>query len=139
MDSPLPPSGRRWPARLLAAATAAYAGLLVWATHYPKPQELLGDNPPSDKLMHVIAYTILGLLVGATLAAAGRLTPRGGAVAVAALGLFAVLDELTQPLPWFRRTADPVDWIFDAAGIVTGIAAIAVLAAAVRLVRGRAQ
>ena len=81
---PSPPISRRWPARLLGALATGYAGLLVWATHHPKPQDFLGQHPPSDKFLHVAAYAILGALVAATLAAAGRLAPRIGLRAVAA-------------------------------------------------------
>ncbi len=111
-------------ARLLAATTAAYTGFLVWATHYPKPQELLGPNPPSDKLMHVGAYAVLGALVAATLAASSRPTLRTALGAGAALAVFAFVDEVTQPLPWFRRTADPLDWVFDVAGVTLGLALV---------------
>ena len=126
------PARTGWPARLLAAVTAGYACLLVWATHYPKPQDLLGPDPPSDKLLHVGAYAIFAALVAATLLAMGRLSTRGTRTAAAALAAFAVVDEVTQPLPWFGRSADPVDWIFDVAGIAIGMAGIAALAFALR-------
>ena len=129
--------GAGWPARLLAAATVGYTAVLLWATHHPQPQRLLGQNPPSDKLLHVWAYAVLGGLVAATLAEAGRLSLRGAAMAAAALAAFGAGDELTQPLPWFRRTADPVDWVFDLVGIATGLAAGAALAAAARRLLGR--
>ncbi|MFM9058450.1 MAG: VanZ family protein [Planctomycetaceae bacterium] len=133
--APSPPTFRHWPARLLGALATGYAGLLVWATHHPKPQDFLGRHPPSDKFLHVAAYAILGALVAATLAAAGRLSPRIGLRAGAALAAFGILDEVTQPLPWFRRTADPLDWVFDLAGIVLGIAAVAAVAAVARRLR----
>jgi VanZ family protein len=126
-----------WLARLLAAATFGYMATLLWATHYPRPQEFLGTQPPSDKLLHVGAYAVLGGLVAATLAAAGRLSVRGALVAAVALAAFGAFDEITQPLPWFRRTADPLDWVYDVAGIVGGITAVAALAAAARRVLGR--
>lgn len=129
---PASPPALGWPARILAAITTGYAGVLVWATHYPKPQDFLGANPPSDKLLHVSAYAVLGALVALTLAAAGRLSLRGGLAAAAGLAAFAVLDEATQPLPWFRRTADPLDWVFDVAGIGLGLIAVAAAARGLR-------
>jgi len=133
------PRGRgRWKAGCLGAATLAYACLLVWATHHPQPQDLLGRNPPSDKLLHFGAYAILGGLGAATVAAAGRLTPRGAIATAIGLAAFAAIDEVTQPLPWFGRTADPVDWLYDSLGIAIGMLAGAVLAAAIRGPRGRA-
>jgi len=124
-------------ARLAASATAAYAAVLVFMTHYPKPQELLGPNAPSDKTLHVMAYAVLAGLVGLTLVAAGRWT--GPAIARAAgwMTIFGGLDEITQPLPWFRRAADPLDWVFDLGGIALGLAAVAVAVAIWRAVRGR--
>lgn len=131
------PRGSRWPARLAMAATAAYAGVLVFATHYPKPQELLGPNAPSDKTLHVMAYAVLAVLVGITLVAARRWA--GPAIARAALGMamLGALDEVTQPLPWFRRAADPLDWVFDLGGIALGLAAVAIAVAIWRRVRPR--
>jgi VanZ family protein len=109
-------------AKPLAACTAAYTVVLVAATHYPNPQELLEYNSlvQSDKTLHFIAYGILGLLVGATLASAGRHTLRTLALALLALALFAAVDEATQPL--FGRYADVLDWGYDCIGLVGGIA-----------------
>ena len=134
-DHPLSRGGR--PARWLGAATLAYACVLVWATHHPQPQDLLGRNPPSDKLLHFIAYAILGALVAATVAAAGRRSPRLWIAAAIGVAAFAAIDEITQPLPWFGRAADPVDWLYDALGIVIGMLAVAALASAVRGLRSR--
>jgi VanZ family protein len=120
------PTPLRWPARLATLATAGYVGVLLFATHYPRPQEFLGSNPPSDKTLHFIAYGLLGLLAGTTLALAGRWSLRNALWLAAALTLFAAFDEATQPLPWFRRAADPLDWVFDCLGIAIGLAVVAV-------------
>jgi VanZ family protein len=120
------PASLRWPARLATLATAGYVGVLLFATHYPRPQEFLGSNPPSDKTLHFIAYGLLGLLAGTTLALAGRWSLRNALWLAAALALFAAFDEATQPLPWFRRAADPLDWVFDCLGIAVGLAVVAV-------------
>lgn len=127
--------GSRWTFRLFAAATVAYTCVLVFATHYPKPQELLGANAPSDKTLHVTAYAVLATLVGLTLAAAGRWTGRAITRAAVGIAIFGGLDEITQPLPWFRRAADPLDWILDLGGIALGFAAVAVLVAVWRRTR----
>jgi VanZ family protein len=122
-------------ARIAATATAVYAAVLVFATHYPKPQDLLGPNAPSDKTLHVTAYAVLALLVGLTLVAARHWTPAALARAAGGMAIFGALDEITQPLPWFRRAADPLDWAFDLGGIALGLAAVAVAVAICR--RGR--
>ena len=108
----------------LAGLTIAYTVVLVFATHYPKPEDLLGPNPPSDKTLHFLAYGLLGLLVAATLAAAGRWSP--ARITLMGLGLlaFAAVDEATQPM--FGRSADTWDLVYDAAGLAIGIALVAV-------------
>ena len=119
-------------ARLLAALTAVYTLILVLATHYPRPEEFLGPNPPSDKALHFMAYGALALLAGGTLALARRwsMARLGGVLAA-----FAVVDEVTQPL--FSRAAEPLDWVFDCIGIGLGLAFVAASVAVVRLARGR--
>lgn len=114
-----------WPrfVRPLAAVSAAYTLVLVFATHYPRPEELLGPNPPSDKTLHFIAYGLLGLLVAATLAVSGRWSTRAALAMLGLLAVFAAIDELTQPL--FKRQAEPLDWVYDVIGLVAGIAVVA--------------
>jgi VanZ family protein len=113
-----------WP---LAALTAGYLLLLLFATHYPRPEELLGPDPPSDKTLHFLAYGTLGFLAAATLAAAGRWSRQSVACLAVALAIFAALDELTQPA--FGRTAEQLDWIFDLIGLTIGISLVAALTA----------
>ena len=119
---PAPP---RRLARPLAAVTVAYTLVLVFATHYPRPEELLGPNPPSDKTLHFAAYGLLGLFVAATLAAGGRWSRASAGRLLVALAAFAALDEATQPL--FGRSAEPLDWVCDVIGIATGIAVVALV------------
>jgi VanZ family protein len=117
-------------ARLLAVATAGYVGVLVYATHHPRPQELIGEGPgtPSDKALHLWAYSVLGLLAAATLAAWRPWTIRAAAALTAGLFAFGAADEITQPI--FGRYADFRDWIADCGGSVAGVLAIAALLAA---------
>ena len=124
MPAAVEPEPRRRPARILAWLTAAYTAVLVFATHYPKPADLLGPDPPSDKTLHFIAYGLLGLLAGATVAAAGRWSPRTALAVLLALAAFAVLDEATQPV--FGRHADPLDWVYDCIGLTAGLVLVAI-------------
>ena len=135
MSIPSEPSRIGWPTRLLATLTVGYAALLAFATHYPRPQDLLGRIPTSDKVLHLCSYAVLAALVTATLAAAGRRTLRTLLVVAVALAAFGVVDEITQPLPWFRRAAEPLDWLADLAGIALGITTVTALAALVRRLR----
>lgn len=116
--------GRRAKQAVISAGTAAYAAILVIATHYPKPERFLGSNPPSDKLLHFMAYAVLGGLAALAVVIRGRLTWQKAAVLAVGLAVFAVFDELTQPM--FRRAAEPMDWVFDCVGIVIGITAVAI-------------
>lgn len=112
-----------WAARLLAAATAVYAVVLVTATHYPKPEEFLGPNAPSDKLLHFMAYGLLGLLAAATLLAYGRWSRRNAVKLFVTLALAAIVDEATQPL--CSRAAEPLDWVFDVIGLTISMLLVA--------------
>jgi VanZ family protein len=114
---------RTWTARSVALTTGFYWALLLYATHYPKPEALLGRNPPSDKLLHLIAYGLLGFLAAATLWGYGGWNLRNAARLAAALAVTAVLDEVTQPI--FSRAADPIDWACDCLGIAAGILVVA--------------
>lgn len=117
--------------RLAAATTLVYVGVLLYATHHPKPQELIGASAPSDKTLHLWAYALLALLAGGTLTLAGRWRPRWILGLAVGLAVFAALDEATQPLPWFGRFADPIDWLYDVLGIVAGLTAVGLLAATI--------
>lgn len=127
--SSMPATIRRF-LRPLAGLTAAYTGLLVFATHYPRPEDLLGPNPPSDKTLHFLAYGALGLLAATLLAVSGRWSVRSIAVTAAGLVAFAAIDEATQP--WFGRSAEPLDWVYDLIGLTLGIAVVAALSAMLR-------
>lgn len=134
MPAQAPRDRRPGAATVLAMATTAFALALVFATHYPKPEELLGRRLPPDKTLHFAAYAMLTTLAAATLAAAGRWTPTVLGRLGAGLAIFGLLDEATQPL--FARSAEPLDWVFDCVGIATGLLVVALVVAAVHR-RGR--
>jgi VanZ family protein len=126
---PIPSSPDALPSlviRVLDVVAVAYVGVLVYATHHPAPQKLLGPTPPSDTLLHLMAYTALGGLVAAAMAARGGWSVRSGVAIFVPLALFAALDEVTQPL--FGRWAERLDWAFDGIGLIIGIAAVTALA-----------
>jgi VanZ family protein len=116
--------------RALGFITATYTLLLVFATHYPKPEHFLGTHAFSDKVLHFAAYVLLASLAAATLAECRRWGGRGVLALAWSLAAFAAIDEITQPL--FGRSAEGLDWVFDCMGIAVGILAVAV---AVRLWR----
>jgi VanZ family protein len=110
---------------LLAWMLAAYTVVLVYATHHPQPQRLIGEGEgvPSDKSLHFFAYAALAVLAAATLWAWRRWTVAGIAAFIPAILVFAALDEATQP--FFRRQADVWDWVSDAVGAMVGLAVVA--------------
>jgi VanZ family protein len=124
-----PPFLRHWFARLLAAATLVYVAVLVFATHYPKPEELLGPNPPSDKTLHFLAYGTLAVLAATTCVAAARWSGRSIAWLALGMAAFGAVDEITQPL--FGRSAEPLDWVYDCIGSVAGLLLVAVVVATI--------
>ena len=106
-----------------------YGLILLIATHLPADNVefivraadygLLELDP--DKLLHMAAYGVLGLL--AALAYGGRWqTTLSAAIALfVLLTAWGMVDELTQPL--FGRFADLSDWVFDIIGSGLGLAA----------------
>lgn len=112
----------RWVQRLVVAATAGYAALLVFATHYPKPEELTGGKLPPDKLLHFGAYGLLGLLAALVLRSRGRLVGRFAPLLGMGLAAWCVIDEASQP--YFGRHADPLDWVYDVLGLAVGIGVV---------------
>ncbi len=69
----------------------------------------------------------LGLLAAALVAVSGRWSARRVAVLAAGLAVFAAIDEVTQP--WFGRSAEPLDWVYDLIGLAVGITAIVAIVA----------
>ena len=127
--SPIPPPAGALPRavqRGLDLLAAAYTCILLYATHHPRPAELVGPDAPGDKSLHLIAYTLLGGVVAAAFASRGGWGWRAAAALFVPLALFAAADELTQPL--FGRFADSVDWAFDELGLVAGIGLVTVAA-----------
>ena len=105
----------------------AYGLFLLIATHAPADEVQFivqaadyGLLDP-DKLLHMAAYGVLGLL--AALAYGGRWqTTSSAAIALfVLLAAWGIVDELTQPL--FGRLADATDWACDLIGGGIGLAA----------------
>lgn len=97
---------------------AFWAAMFV-ATHVPIGDRLARLPPNGDKVLHFLMFFGLTMLGGRALqlSAAGMTGVRlvGWAAAYAA---YAAVDEITQALPFVRRTADIRDWAWDVAGVV---------------------
>lgn len=121
------PSVTRFPvrsriARWLKAVTGAYTVILLIGTHYPDPGRFVPLDATGDKPLHFLAYGLLALLAGASVAAGGGWGFRRAVALALGLAAFGVLDEVTQPF-FPPRTADVRDWAFDCAGIAVGLLA----------------
>jgi VanZ family protein len=112
----------------LTVSAVIYAVTLVLATHYPKPEQLLGRYGHADKLLHFVAYFLLAVFVAAAVWGAGLWSRRTALIVAIALAAFGAVDEITQPL--FGRTADVLDWAADCAGIAVGILLVAITSSA---------
>lgn len=107
----------------------AYGAILVIATHAPADDvEFLVQaadyglfNLDADKLLHMAAYAVLGLLAALAYGGLWRTTQTAAIALFAILTAWGIADELTQPL--FGRLADTSDWICDVVGAALGLAA----------------
>ncbi|MCA9239346.1 MAG: VanZ family protein [Planctomycetales bacterium] len=108
------------------AILAAYLIVLFAATHYP--QAIIHNTGPLeiDKLVHVVAYAVLGFLI-ATWRRRGSASPGLTAILTGVMiaALIGAADEVTQP--WFNRVCDLMDWAADLIGALIGCAAYVVM------------
>jgi VanZ family protein len=88
---------------------------LVVATHLPPDRMVPLPGRWTDKLIHLACFGGLGAL---TVWAKKIRTPGGVVVTLAALGVFAALDEWTQA--WVGRQPGLDDWCADVVGITAG-------------------
>ncbi len=107
---------------------AIYAGMLFALSAQPNPLPFL---PPElllqDKLLHGLAYTVLGALLVPGFRGAGCSARCAILLAVALASVYGATDEVHQSfVP--GRNADVLDWVADTLGAALGAAAAATLA-----------
>jgi VanZ family protein len=125
----------------LRAVLGMYLVVMVLFTHWPRIE--LPDirlKVPMDKWMHYVGYGVLGVLLTWVLWRARQLRlqraaspalprerPRAAWLALiwAGVGVFAAIDEATQPL--FGRNSDPWDWCSDLLGALSGMLLVVVV------------
>ncbi|HEU4334284.1 MAG TPA: VanZ family protein [Candidatus Eisenbacteria bacterium] len=104
-----------------------YVLLIFTLSSLPGPK-IPGPFRWMDKLVHMLEYSLFGLLVGRAI----RFTMIGGgraAVSIAAIAFgagVALLDELYQSLIPGRHS-DPFDWLVDVGAITAAVVATQVL------------
>jgi len=118
-------------------SVVAWALLILIATTVPlRDLAIRASAWWLDDLVHGVLYLVLGWLVGMALGATGRRTVAAGAMALVALALFAMVDELHQR--WVPGRVPSVgDWWADVAGATTGLLAAMILWSALQPRRGR--
>jgi len=106
----------------------AYAALIFLLSHlsnpFPfKPTGLL----TYDKLLHFLEYLAFGVLLAWGLSRAGLAVSSAGVWAVVLGSAYGLTDEIHQAfVP--KRSADPLDWLADTAGVLAGaIVAVVIL------------
>jgi VanZ family protein len=102
--------------------TVGYAVVLLFVTHVPGLSVSFGEATPveADKILHFVAYAVLGFLLGLNVVFETPLALAPAALAILALGGFALVDELPQPI--FGRVTDVLDWVADVVGAFMGLA-----------------
>jgi VanZ family protein len=114
-----------WQQRLRMPAVAivvCYWVVLVVATHWPSTPSAVSHN---DKWIHLGAYAVLALLLGACWSLFRPLGWRQLVAVLAVVALLGALDEITQ-IP-FGRTGDVYDWMADLLGAALAMALSAVV------------
>ena len=109
-------------------------GVLFFASSVP------GDELPShmwDKLAHLLAYAVLGILFLLPLCGGRLLRIQGltAAMAVLLATLYGAFDEVHQAFTP-DRSPDVRDLVADCLGAAVGVAAILLLIAIIRRLRG---
>jgi VanZ family protein len=132
-----PLSSNRLKRLLLWAPPCTYMGVLFFASSMP------GDELPShmwDKLAHLLAYAVLGILFLLPLCRGRLLQIRGATAAMAVLltTLYGAFDEVHQAFTP-DRSPDVRDLIADCLGATVGVAAILLLVSIIRRLRGAAS
>ncbi|MEE8169399.1 MAG: VanZ family protein [Phycisphaerae bacterium] len=111
---------RRPGLRARRAILGAYTIFLVSLTHLPRTAAAAIPIQVWDKAAHASAYAVLGFLaIWSFGGACGSWRMRRWAVTFAALAVFAVLDEITQPL--VGRHTELLDGVADILGVAIGM------------------
>ena len=110
-------------AKTVLILTLVYWGILFTLTHIPPAQT--PEMGSADKLLHLVAYTLLAFLVSLNLLLTKRWNRFSILLSMIALTVYAGFDELTQLL--VGRTAAWYDWEADLIGILAGTTACAML------------
>jgi VanZ family protein len=104
--------------RTIFWAAAAFAFVMAILPH---PPDLPGA--PSDKVQHIAAFLVLGLLAALAYWRTSLLRIAAG------LSLFGALIEIVQGIPGLHRDSDAVDWLADTAAVALALMLVRLLRA----------
>jgi VanZ family protein len=115
---------------------ALYAGILFALSAQPNPFPFL---PPGfllqDKLLHALAYAVLGALLFSGFRGTGCSPRCALLLSVLVASLYGATDEFHQSfVP--GRSPDPLDWVADTLGAALGASSALVASLALRRPRG---
>jgi VanZ family protein len=102
--------------RLLKGLFWAAALFALVMALLPDPLQLPGN--PNDKIQHMAAFAVLGML--------GSLAyPQLAAVGlILGLSLFGAFIEVAQAIPFIHRDSDPLDWVADTIACLVVVLAV---------------
>ncbi len=111
----------------LSRGVFAVAVLMSLAVLFAPASDVPTAPPGVDKLVHLALFAVLAL--------SGRWAGVGRGVLAVLLAGYGAVSELLQGLTALGRSASPVDWLADVAGVLLGLGAWAVLARSRRAAR----
>jgi VanZ family protein len=85
----------------------------------PHPPQMPGD--PSDKIQHILAFTVLSALAGASYRSSSLL-----AIGIR-LSAFGALIEVVQAVPALHRDSSAVDWLADTGSVLIVLLVVALV------------
>lgn len=85
----------------------------------PHPPQVPGD--PSDKIQHILAFTVLSGLAGATYRDSALL-----AIGIR-LSVFGALIEIVQAVPALHRDSSALDWLADTGAVLVVLILVAIV------------
>jgi hypothetical protein len=114
---PSPPNKRAMTPLLRLGFWAALLFAFVMAI-LPHPPDIPGD--PTDKILHVTAFSVLALMAPLAYRAAPLL--RTGLL----LSAFGAAIEIVQTIPRLHRDGDWIDWVADTAALAAVLSLVAI-------------